>query len=252
MASLVDGVSIISAKVKKLVENEVYLTVTDMVGSWTICKSFGEFLKLDESLHLLFDLGKTKSIIRRCPIEKKTLLKIRFFSFRSCRSNLIKQIDDYLIQILTLPPFVSKCRVVVEFLVPNSNYKDDHASCREVPEICTADYNSTYQTSIDEDMIGESNSFVSIDVITRDGDIITFDLIKECNYSYFSKCVLEKLLIVEYIPNQDSLSSDQINLIKGPLEFIYYVDSEPILLSDLEDLNCALAFFGNNLMLKLV
>lgn len=276
LGTVMDGVNILSARVKYLIyqSNQLTLTVSDVVGSWTIIVGFKQFEKLDADLDRLFSRFSSQMIKCLSPFSHPSLIFLQWVIPAKLYESILKRhIDEYLNHLLSMPPFVSQCKAVVDFFLPQLTFSETFLDSHYA--------SSTFQIPTNISMNGSilpTSPFITIKILTCDGDLLNVEFVEESNYFYFTSSVLEKIQMsgasVDPPTSYDSNLSTNASHIgveetqildnswaseyfKIPnerikLKFFFFIDEDAILVSDLDDLKCAIAFYGDQLILKTI
>lgn len=221
------------------------LLVETVTGTWRVKKSLMEFRHFSESLELAFPVEAGQRghprILPVCRVGNKVLI---FWSSPKKKALKLRQaVDHFCRELLYLPPYISRARLVLNFFLPGN--KDPFT---ESP----LDHLGVNSSGLEQMSLG-SFTLSSMSLLSYQGDSKA-SVLELCRVKirYGEECV-----IVDYDPEGSFpifLRSIIVKLnVKLDEVFITYLDKEGdwIDVLDKDDLNAAIILFGKTLVLYL-
>ncbi|PJF17518.1 NADH:ubiquinone oxidoreductase 18.4kD subunit [Paramicrosporidium saccamoebae] len=226
------------------------LLIENLTGSWHLRKSLSSFQKLSESLKVIFpvEAGRRghRRILPSCPATKRVLMILSSPSKMVLK--LRQAVDKYCRDLLILPPYISRTRVVLDFFLPTEH--DSHSEIPRMTEIPStpsrtnslldrvslhSNVPSLSMTNSSKRSLSIAQSQIRVKVKCR-GDILAFEYDPGCSFELVDRLIKEK----SGIPEDSSLS----------LTF-KDKDGDSIQVGDNEDLYAAVSIYGRKLVLHI-
>lgn len=246
MSTVVAGCHILRAKVLRYEQGEgsdaaFEILVDNISGTWKVLKDKLDFRRLISQLDVVFPVeGGARGHERILPTAPSELSSLTFWqSARKLVERLVPKLDDYMRELLFLPPYISRSLIVLDFLLPShaesplvlSILDNESGGGKEKEDYAPSTSHSYSSSKIIPDAL--FTGFIRIKVrCSSEMAVVEYDL--ESSFQTFLKCAQKKF-----------------QMTFDPAVFSYKDPAgDTVLVEDDEDLQSAVALLGRKLVLN--
>lgn len=239
------------------------IQIQNLSGSWNILKTKAEFKQFERQLTQVYpNEAGLRGHKRFLPILPRSRTFAWVWKSADARNTeLAGLLQAYLREIASLPPYISRSRIVLDFLLPHTG----PSGSGEIPLHLASSIQMAKNSSINIPTIGSMSESTTTDNVMTESDqaeVPCEDQLQTSSSLLPEKMRIkirkgENVLAVDYDPDCPmniflKMLETKAGSVFAPGDWSYIdQDGDLLLISDLEDLKVAISFLGSGLCIQL-